>query len=153
MVVFAHPKWPHMVHTDASTVAVGAVSLQRDPQGKPHIIHYMTNEWGVSSLSPSSELGAPTTSSHSVVSQSTSLSMAAIDALSPLFIAFVLVFTCAIGFWVWLCCQKHSSITHISSPHFSFSLFSPSQIDTIIIPNQENHQSMCTTQAGPPSTK
>ena len=30
------------MHTDASTVAVGAVSLQRDPQGKPHIIECMS---------------------------------------------------------------------------------------------------------------
>ena len=42
LLEFPRPEWPYEVHTDASTVAVGAVLLQRDPQGKPHIIEYMS---------------------------------------------------------------------------------------------------------------
>ena len=42
LLEFLRPEWSHKVHTDASTVAVGAVVLQRDPQGKPHIIGCMS---------------------------------------------------------------------------------------------------------------
>ena len=36
LMEFPCPEWPYEVHPDARTVAVGAVLLQRDPQGKPH---------------------------------------------------------------------------------------------------------------------
>ena len=38
----AHPKWSHKVHTDASTVGVGAVLLKHHSQAKPYFIHHMT---------------------------------------------------------------------------------------------------------------
>ena len=42
MLEFPKPTWPFEVHTDASTVAIGAVLLQRDEQGKPHIIEHFS---------------------------------------------------------------------------------------------------------------
>ena len=42
MLEFPRKDWPFEVHTDASTAAVGAVLLQRDPQGRPHIIEYFS---------------------------------------------------------------------------------------------------------------
>ena len=42
MLEFPRKNWQFEVHTDASTVAVGAVLLQRDPEGKPHIIEHFS---------------------------------------------------------------------------------------------------------------
>ena len=42
MLEFPNGAWPFEVHTDASTVAIGAVLLQRDPEGKPHIIEHFS---------------------------------------------------------------------------------------------------------------
>ena len=42
MLEFPKPALPFEVHTDASTVAIGAVLLQRDEQGKPHIIEHFS---------------------------------------------------------------------------------------------------------------
>ena len=42
MLEFPRKSWPFEVHTDASTTAIGAVLLQRDPQGQPHIIEHFS---------------------------------------------------------------------------------------------------------------
>ena len=42
MLEFPRKKWQFEVRTDASTMAVGAVLLQRDPEGKPHIIEHFS---------------------------------------------------------------------------------------------------------------
>ena len=42
MLEFPWKLWPFEVNTDASTKAIGAVLLQRDPQGKPHTIEFFS---------------------------------------------------------------------------------------------------------------